>query len=340
MKLNQSNLVENKELREEFVGRTEVLDRVGNLLLLDELEMATTEMVASYYGEDIATIKWHLQNNGDEFERDGYKVYRKDEFVSQFPNIPIKSKRGGFDILNNEGEVIASGSNKGIALFPKHAILRVGMLLRDSIVADEVKKELGIPCGANLFLRKEIEFKKWLDMATKTIYDEEVKMITCLPTTELYEDIRLAVEKMTTYIPQYSVCNNKYRIDFYFPILKLAIEYDEKYHNSAKQMEKDKVRENEIIRERYIKDHYKDVTKEDLEEWEMQSYEELYDVEMEEGFLDYSWDTIEFIRVKEGAEMEGFFKIIARLSLLISRERESRGMSCKYKDLHDINNFL
>lgn len=44
------NLVTNKDLREELIGKVEVLDKVGTLLLLDELDMATVEMVAEYYG--------------------------------------------------------------------------------------------------------------------------------------------------------------------------------------------------------------------------------------------------------------------------------------------------
>ena len=49
----KKDLVENKELREELIGKVEVLDTVENLLLLDESEMVTADMVASYYGEDV-----------------------------------------------------------------------------------------------------------------------------------------------------------------------------------------------------------------------------------------------------------------------------------------------
>ena len=136
----QVQLLENEELREQLIGRIEVLDTVGDLLLLDTLEMATVEQVAKYYDTEVGTIKMCVSNNRREIDLDGYVVQTKDELLSK--NILLKTKRGGFDILNNEGEVVASGSNKGIALFPKRAILRIGMLLRDSEVAEELRTQL------------------------------------------------------------------------------------------------------------------------------------------------------------------------------------------------------
>ena len=139
--MNEVQLLENKEMRETYMERLEVLDQVGNLLLLDELGMATFSQVCNYYHVSEGTLKSVVFEHGDEVESDGYKVYAKDEILLSW-NIQLKTKRGGFDILNNEGEVIASGSNKGIALFPKRAILRIGMLLRDSDIAKELRTQL------------------------------------------------------------------------------------------------------------------------------------------------------------------------------------------------------
>lgn len=138
-----TNLVENKELREELIGRVEVLDRVGELLLLDELDVATTEMVAKYYDEDIKTIERQKERNIDEFESDGYKVYNK-ELVSNLltNNMSVKTKRGGFNVLDKDSNILFSGSNKGVALWTKRSILRLGMLLRDSEIAKEIRTQL------------------------------------------------------------------------------------------------------------------------------------------------------------------------------------------------------
>lgn len=145
----ETDLLENKEMRDNLVERLDVLDKVGSLLLLDELQMATTEQVAKYFStegkpitEDV--IKKLVERNRDEIESDGYKVALKEELTTNLlgDKLSLKTKRGGFNILDDNGEVVASGSNKGIALFPKRAILRVGMLLRDSEVAKELRTQL------------------------------------------------------------------------------------------------------------------------------------------------------------------------------------------------------
>lgn len=139
---NENQLLENKQMREECVGRIEVLSKVKELLLLPKTDFATTEMVANYYEVDggVKTIEKVVERNLDELKSNGYSVRNKENLLTY--NMSVKTKRGGFDILNDEGNIIASGSNKGIALFTKRAILNVGMLLRDSLVAREIRTQL------------------------------------------------------------------------------------------------------------------------------------------------------------------------------------------------------
>lgn len=134
-----TNLVTNKELREELIGKVEVLDKVGTLLLLDELDMATVEMVAEYYGVTVEVVKMCVKNNRDEIENDGYKVWKKLDFNESKINL-LSSTKTNFTVGLGESELVVS--NRGIALFPKRAILRIGMLLRDSEVAKEVRTQL------------------------------------------------------------------------------------------------------------------------------------------------------------------------------------------------------
>ena len=54
-------------------------------------------------------------------------------------------------------------------------------------------------------------------------------------------------KSIINFSPQYSCCNNKYRIDFYTPKYNLAVEYDEKGHRN--KMSEDKIREQEIHNE-------------------------------------------------------------------------------------------
>ena len=62
----ENQLLENKKIREEVVGRIEVLEQVGELLLLPNTEFATTEMVAKYYDVRIDTIKKITSRNKQE----------------------------------------------------------------------------------------------------------------------------------------------------------------------------------------------------------------------------------------------------------------------------------
>lgn len=139
-------LLENKEMRDSLVERLDVLDKVGSLLLLDELQMATTEQVAKYFNATVDTIKMCVSNNREEIELDGYKTYKAkdiEEIASHVSKeILLTRNRANFKVTNSNGEEILSGGGRGVALFPKRAILRVGMLLRDSEVAKELRTRL------------------------------------------------------------------------------------------------------------------------------------------------------------------------------------------------------
>lgn len=148
--MKENQLLENKEMREKVAERVEVLDRVKKLILLPNTEYATTEMVADYYGVAETTIKDQLQTNKDEFDSDGYSVLVKDELKRIKDISGLKSRASS------------------LALFPKRAILRMGMLLRDSSIAREVRTQL-----LNGFDNAEEENK--LDLFTKDI-DEEMKL--------------------------------------------------------------------------------------------------------------------------------------------------------------------
>lgn len=120
----ENQLLENKKIREEVVDRIEVLEQVGELLLLPNTEFATTEMVAKYYVEDIETIKKIVERHNDEIISDGYKVLTANELRDIKSLCQIKSRA------------------RSLAIFPKRAILRIGMLLRDSKIAKELRSRL------------------------------------------------------------------------------------------------------------------------------------------------------------------------------------------------------
>ncbi|MDH6283117.1 hypothetical protein [Prescottella agglutinans] len=71
----------------------------------------TTEMVAEFYGVDREAVASLVKRNRDEFEDDGYTVVIRSAFEERFKmNLSSQSAR--------------------VALFPRRAVLRVGMLPR------------------------------------------------------------------------------------------------------------------------------------------------------------------------------------------------------------------
>ena len=54
------------------MNRVEVLDKVKDLLLLPELEMATTSQVADFYEVPMQAIKSLVTDKKDELTADGY----------------------------------------------------------------------------------------------------------------------------------------------------------------------------------------------------------------------------------------------------------------------------
>ncbi|MGE0998942.1 hypothetical protein ACQGR7_17455 [Bacillus sp. Gnz1/3] len=127
------------------MNRVEVLDKVKDLLLLPELEMATTSQVADFYEVANPVIKKLVNRNKDELTSDGY-ITKYGKEIKDILDRPlnglsrVEPKLGNF-IVHHQGEQTKITYGE-VALFPKRAILRVGMLLRDSEVAKEVRTQL------------------------------------------------------------------------------------------------------------------------------------------------------------------------------------------------------
>ena len=126
--MKENQLLENKEVRNQVIGRIEVLEQVGELLLLANTELATKEMVSNYYDIKLKTLESCIEDNQDEIQSNGMKLYKRAEILNLL--------KGGLE--NKDIKV----PNRGMILFPKRAILNVGMLLRDSEIAKELRSRL------------------------------------------------------------------------------------------------------------------------------------------------------------------------------------------------------
>ena len=143
MNINNVDFLEKRDLREKVIGKVEVLDKVGNLLLLPNTEYGTTEQVANYYKVDIEVIKKIATRNEDELISDGYKNFRKNNVIDLLKGHEVHLENViGKSVVTLHNEEKIEIPNRGLRLFPKRAILRVGMLLRDSEVAKEIRTRL------------------------------------------------------------------------------------------------------------------------------------------------------------------------------------------------------
>lgn len=146
MKITEEKLLLEKDVREELITCVEVLEtvKVKDLLLLPDIGMATTQQVADFYEVGVEVIKKIIQRNGDELRSDGYRMLTgldvKNLVREKMSLTKIISKHGYFLVETDNGTVKMANRRNG--LFPKRAILRVGMLLRDSKVAKEVRNQL------------------------------------------------------------------------------------------------------------------------------------------------------------------------------------------------------
>ncbi|MDY4819917.1 MAG: hypothetical protein SO206_06765 [Bacilli bacterium] len=116
------------------------MEKVKKLLLIPELEVMTTEQVADYYEVDYDAVKKVYQRNTDELESDGMHIEKMETFLKG-QNVSFQKERNKA-ILTYDNGITFSVTNRGLKVFPRRAILRVGMLLRDSVIAKEVRTQL------------------------------------------------------------------------------------------------------------------------------------------------------------------------------------------------------
>lgn len=138
---NEDILLNSRQLRDQNIGRFEILDKVKELLLIPSTELATVQQVADFYEVGKEAVEAIYTRHKGELTEDDMRVCAYKEF-SNFHNASLKQKQKGKAIF-----VFSSGqefevATRGIKVFPRRAILRVGMLLRDSTIAREVRTQL------------------------------------------------------------------------------------------------------------------------------------------------------------------------------------------------------
>ena len=133
---------EDKKLRDAMIDRIEVLERVKGLMVIPELEMITTRQVAEFYEIDKGTLDICIHRHKQEIAPDGMTTLTSTELLHLL-NVSVKEMRGRGQMivtLSNGHELQISPSKT--TFFSKRAVLRIGMLLTQSPVAQEVRTQL------------------------------------------------------------------------------------------------------------------------------------------------------------------------------------------------------
>lgn len=141
--INELELLENKIEREKLIERIEVLDKVKKVILLPFGDFMTNKEIADYYEVGVKAINSLILDNKEELESNGYHVYKGNDLCNSHV-ISFKEftkNRANYKFYSKEGSELSVGG-KGIGLFTRRAILNVGMLLRDSKVAKQIRYEL------------------------------------------------------------------------------------------------------------------------------------------------------------------------------------------------------
>ena len=114
--------------RDALATRTDVLDEIGALRILPDDMHVTAEMVAEFYDTTTEVVRQVVVRNRDELDTDGYVVLRRSEVSDKLSLTP--------------DQLGMPRTSPTISLFPRRAVLRIGMLLRDSAVARQVRTYL------------------------------------------------------------------------------------------------------------------------------------------------------------------------------------------------------
>lgn len=141
MNYTSENLVEMSSLRNQLIDRIEVLGKVKQLFLIPGLEMIPMKQVSDFYEVDVETVRKVYQRNRAEIDEDGVHKMNIGELRLTGQLVQSSEKHGAtYKMMLSNGE-FCQISTHGFFFSPR-AILRIGMLLRDSAVAKEVRTQL------------------------------------------------------------------------------------------------------------------------------------------------------------------------------------------------------
>ena len=120
-----------------------ILESVKDILTIANTDLITIQMCADYYEVNKNTLEVLISRNKEEFKENGLKTYKRKDFkeiVLNLQDVSLETARYK-DTLKAD-DIVLDITNRGITLLTKRTLLNVGMLLRDSEIAKELRRRI------------------------------------------------------------------------------------------------------------------------------------------------------------------------------------------------------
>ncbi|KAF6626975.1 hypothetical protein H6F38_23255 [Paenibacillus sp. EKM208P] len=125
---NELILVESKTMRDEYVFKDDVMDKVKVVPMLPNTLEVTIDMAANYYEVEKDAIESVIRRNRNEFNDYGELKILKGKQLTEFKS--LRQADGAFKGINS------------LTLISRRGLLRIGMLLTQSEVAKSIRNYL------------------------------------------------------------------------------------------------------------------------------------------------------------------------------------------------------
>lgn len=140
----EAEILNQKNFRDELLDNTEILEKVKKIMMLPETDYTTLKKVAEYYEVGEKAIHSLRNRHSDELFKNGMKLIKRSDLATFLSSSKwrFKKKNNAVTIASFDNIDMFNVNNLGLYMFNRRAILNIGMLLRDSKIAQAVRKEL------------------------------------------------------------------------------------------------------------------------------------------------------------------------------------------------------
>ncbi|WP_256992155.1 hypothetical protein [Paenibacillus sp. XY044] len=127
---NELILIESRTMRDEYVFKDTVMDKVKIVPLIPHSTELTIQMAASYYEVGGDAVESIIRRNREEFNEYGEVRLLKGKTLKEFRD------------RQPDGSEIISSNTRSLTLITRRGLLRIGMLLTQSEVAKSIRNYL------------------------------------------------------------------------------------------------------------------------------------------------------------------------------------------------------